>query len=145
MLFIPIDIPSKYFPLVMYAFVSLFSGPQLDLAVAMLVGYLQVKGYLDKLSPSITFLERCESTGVLSSLTSSTGWVRNTGVISGGMWNQMESGEEPQVRQPFVGSSSSTTTSSNIYGVNDNREEGKSEHKEAVIYNILYYFILLYM
>lgn len=29
MLFIPVQIPSKYFPLVLYVFFCLFSGPQL--------------------------------------------------------------------------------------------------------------------
>jgi hypothetical protein len=61
MLFIPVDIPSKYMPLAMYALFCLFGGPQLSYAVAILVGYAQVQGYLDRYRPSSGFLEELEA------------------------------------------------------------------------------------
>jgi hypothetical protein len=40
LMFIPVNIPSMYFPLVLYVFFALFSGPQLDFLLALGVGYL---------------------------------------------------------------------------------------------------------
>jgi len=70
----PVDIPSKYFPLVLYVFFCLFSGPQLDFAVSMSVGYMFSKGYLNFAKPSIATIQRMES-GFLSSCTRYNGWV----------------------------------------------------------------------
>lgn len=63
----PIDIPSKFFPVVLYAFFCLFSGFQLDLAVSMLVGYASSRGLLDKIKPSLATLQNMETNGVLAS------------------------------------------------------------------------------
>ncbi len=61
MLFIPVDIPSKYFPLAMYGLFCLFSGLQLSYAIAILVGYLQSQNHLDRFRPSYTVLEELEA------------------------------------------------------------------------------------
>jgi len=76
MLFIPVQIPSMYFPLVLYVFFSLFTGPQLDFAIAMGVGYAYSKGHLDKLRPSSLYLESLEASGgILHSLSRNRGYM----------------------------------------------------------------------
>lgn len=40
MFLIPVDIPSKYFPFIIYTVFSLFSGPKLDNAISIAVGYM---------------------------------------------------------------------------------------------------------
>ena len=65
---IPIDIPSKYFPLVLYLFFTLLSGPELSFLLGMCVGYLYVIGRLDFIKPSIQRLQHFETVGFLSSL-----------------------------------------------------------------------------
>lgn len=76
MMFIPVDIPSMYFPLVLYGFFSLFSGPQLDFAISMGVGYAYSKGHLDRFKPSSAYLDQQESSGgLLHSLSRQSGWV----------------------------------------------------------------------
>jgi hypothetical protein len=76
MLFIPVDIPSKYMPLAMYALFCLFGGPQLSYAVAILVGYAQVQGYLDRYRPSSGFLEELEAAdGSLHGVRQAKGYV----------------------------------------------------------------------
>lgn len=62
LLCIPVQIPSKFYPLVLYLFFCLFTGPQLDLACAIGVGYLHSNGFLDKLKVSI--FESNDSSGV---------------------------------------------------------------------------------
>jgi hypothetical protein len=83
-MFIPVDIPSKYFPLALFALFSLFSGPELDLLVAMLVGFLYSKGHLDRFKPTSYQLEQLEANGagpggflrgMLHSASRSKGWV----------------------------------------------------------------------
>ena len=61
---LPLDIPSKYFPLLLYAMFSLFSGPVLSFAVSMGVGYLYGLGHLDLvLKPVPGQLEALEAEG----------------------------------------------------------------------------------
>lgn len=57
------DIPSKYMPLILYAMFSLFGGPQLDFALAILLGYLYSQGYCDRLKPSSYYLGELEAPG----------------------------------------------------------------------------------
>lgn len=65
---IPVDIPSKYFPIVLYLFFSLLSGPELSYALGMIVGYLYTIGKLDFIKPSTQRLQHFETAGLLSSL-----------------------------------------------------------------------------
>ena len=83
-MFIPVDIPSKYFPLALYGLFSLFGGPQLDLLVAIFVGYLSSKGHLDRVKPSSYQLEQLEAAGpgpggllrgLFHSVSRARGWV----------------------------------------------------------------------
>jgi hypothetical protein len=88
----PVEVPSKYFPLVLYVFFCLFSGPQLDFAgqlvlreyfvsyshvlivtflsitVAMGVGYLHAKKKLDFITPSTLTIQNMEQNGIFTSL-----------------------------------------------------------------------------
>lgn len=76
LLFIPIDIPSKYMPIAMYALFSLFDGPSLSFALAILVGYGSTLGYLDRVKPTSYYLEQLESNGgCLHSISRASGWV----------------------------------------------------------------------
>ena len=76
MMFIPIDIPSKYFPLIMYALFSLFSGPSLSYAIALLIGYLYSQGQLERLRPTSYYLESIETEGGLfHSISRNSGWI----------------------------------------------------------------------
>lgn len=75
-LFIPVDIPSKYYPLILYAFISLVSfNFSLGFALAIVVGYLHSKGYLDKLKMSSVYLQSLESGGLFHALSRNRGWV----------------------------------------------------------------------
>jgi len=83
MLFIPVDIPSKYFPLVLYAFFALFSGIELGFLIAIGVGYMYSKGFLDKLKPSSNYVDQLEIPGgMLHSISRQRGWVL-TGLAQG--------------------------------------------------------------
>jgi hypothetical protein len=64
---IPVDIPSKYFPLVLYAFFCLFSGLILSYLISIVVGYVYAVGYADSLKISSTRLGQSEADGILSS------------------------------------------------------------------------------
>ena len=76
LMFIPVNIPSMYFPLVLYAFFALFSGPQLDFLLALGVGYLYSKGFFDRFRPSSTYLESLEAAGgVLHQISRVRGYV----------------------------------------------------------------------
>lgn len=86
-MFIPVNIPSKYFPLVLYAFFSLFSGLDLGFAISMGVGYLYFKGYLDRIKPTSYFLESLEApNGILHSVSRSRGWVLAGGALGHDAW-----------------------------------------------------------
>lgn len=75
-MFVPINIPSKYFPLLLYAFFSLLSGFDLGFAIAICLGHASVKGYLDRLRPSSYFFEQLESpSGMLYTVSRASGWV----------------------------------------------------------------------
>jgi len=76
LLFIPIDIPSKYMPIAMYVLFSLFGGPSLSFALAILVGYGSKLGFLDRVKPTSYYLEQLESNGgCLHSISRASGWV----------------------------------------------------------------------
>ena len=87
MFLIPIDFPSKFFPLVLYGFFSLFSGFILSFAVAIAVGYLYSRGMLDKLKPSSHYLESMEvQGGSFHILSRSKGWILAGAAIGHDAW-----------------------------------------------------------
>ena len=101
LMFIPVQIPSMYFPLVLYAFFSLFSGPQLDFAIAMGVGYCYSKGFLDRFRPSSTYLEGLEAAGgFLHAISRSRGWVLSGGALGHDAWIPMNA--QQMERDRFV-------------------------------------------
>ena len=86
-MFIPVDIPSKYFPLILYALFCLFSGLILSFALALVVGYLYSQGYIDKLKPSTYYLENLEAPGsMLHILSRSKGWILAGAAIGNDAW-----------------------------------------------------------
>jgi hypothetical protein len=87
MMMVPVDIPSKYFPLIMYALFSLFTGPKLSFAIAIGVGFLSQNGYLDRLKPSSYYLGGLESSGgLLYSISRSRGWVLAGAALGHDAW-----------------------------------------------------------
>ena len=80
-MFIPIDIPSKYFPVVLYGLFSLFAGPDLSQAVGLLVGFLYQNGNLDSFKPSQMLAEQAESSGLLRVFSTGSGWIRSGSAI----------------------------------------------------------------
>lgn len=77
---LPIDIPSKYFPLAMLAFFYLFNGFQLDFFISVCIGAAYSRGLLDRLRPSSTTMQSWESQGgCLFQLSRASGWVLNQG------------------------------------------------------------------
>jgi hypothetical protein len=92
MMFIPMDIPSKYFPLIMYGLFCLFSGPILSYAVALGVGYVYSQGYMERLRPTSYYLEGLESPGgMLHILSRSRGWILAGGAIGQDAWIALNS------------------------------------------------------
>jgi len=76
MMCLPMDIPSKYFPLALYAFFCFFSGPVLSFLISIGVGYIYSQGYLDSYKPTIVYMTQQESPGGLfHNVTSSKGWI----------------------------------------------------------------------
>jgi hypothetical protein len=76
LMFIPMDIPSKYIPVILYVLICLFSGFVLSYALSLLVGYLWMRGALDRFKPSSQYLEQLEAEGGwLHSASRSSGWV----------------------------------------------------------------------
>lgn len=87
MFMLPVDIPSKYFPLVLYFLFILFSGPILSYLLAILVGFLYSQGYLDKLKPTSYFLEGLEgANGMLHTISRSRGWILAGAAIGHDAW-----------------------------------------------------------
>ena len=83
MLFIPVDIPSKYFPLALYAFFMLLGGMKFDDLVAIGVGYAYAFGYLEKIRLSDSMISQQESNGILKSLTTTSGWIGASNAMGG--------------------------------------------------------------
>ena len=74
---IPIDIPGKYYPALMYGLFCLFEGPKLSYVLAIGVGYLHQRGYFDCMKPSTALLEDLESTsGIMYPLSRRKGWIK---------------------------------------------------------------------
>lgn len=114
MFLVPVDIPSKYFPLIMYAVFCLFRGPILDYAISIGVGFMSQNGYFDCLKPSSSYLESLESpTGILHSISRSRGWVLAGAAIGHNAWiiNSGTEGAETGVHQIQGGTRSENTRS----------------------------------
>ena len=110
---VPVDIPSKYFPLIMYAMFSLFSGPKLDLALGMCMGFLYQNGLMERLKPSSYYLEGLESTtGLLHSASRGKGWVLAGAAIGHDAWIAVNSAAAGGGAGHQQTSSSSSTGSS---------------------------------
>ena len=76
MMLIPVDIPGRLYPILMYGIFCLYEGPKLSFALSICVGYLYQRGYLDCIKPSYCFLDNLESpTGMMHLLSRSRGWV----------------------------------------------------------------------
>lgn len=74
-------------PLAMYALFSLFGGPQLSYAIAILVGYGQVQGHLDRFRPSSASLEELESAdGSLHGISRGKGYILSGSVNGHDAW-----------------------------------------------------------
>eukprot|EP00640_Fibrocapsa_japonica_P002309 CAMPEP_0113936424 /NCGR_PEP_ID=MMETSP1339-20121228/3338_1 /TAXON_ID=94617 /ORGANISM="Fibrocapsa japonica" /LENGTH=289 /DNA_ID=CAMNT_0000938895 /DNA_START=54 /DNA_END=920 /DNA_ORIENTATION=+ /assembly_acc=CAM_ASM_000762 len=85
LLFLPINIPIKWYPVALYAFFSLFTGPRLDMAVALGVGYAYTKGYLKRFEPGPGRLSGWEQ-GCLANLTTKPGYISSGGAMGSGAW-----------------------------------------------------------
>jgi hypothetical protein len=86
MFFIPIDIPGKYFPLALYAFMMLLGGPRLDDLVGIGIGYAYSFGYLETLSVSDSFLSRQETSGFLAGAYQTQGWLSAGSALGHQAW-----------------------------------------------------------
>lgn len=93
-MFIPYDIPNKYFPLALYALFSLFTGPQLDYALSIGIGFAYSKGYLDRLRLSSYSIEEAEASGgVLHTVSRNRGWVLAGATIGHDAWIALNSSD----------------------------------------------------
>lgn len=126
MMFIPVDIPDRYFPLALYLLFSLFSGPQLGYAISIAVGYLYSLGKLDRLKPSTSYLDSMEVNGMLHAVSRQQGWVLAGLALGNDAWipvNQNDVQEENQSNQ-------STSTSGGSYGSNRGLDDNKTNTKQ---------------
>ena len=146
LLFIPVDIPSKYMPVAMYVLFSLFGGPQLSYAVAILVGYMQAQGHLDRFRPSSQSLEELEcADGSLHGASQSKGYVLAAAVGGHDAWIPINAGEATwasnSTNSSTGGSAGSASAQQHHYQqqahtVHDSHAGGaqpaQSQHKEMV-------------
>lgn len=123
MMFIPMDIPSKFFPLIMFIIFSLFTGPQLDMAVSMVIGFAYSKGYFDKFKITPAYLERSESSGVLTYFRNNPGWILTSGALGNTSWSQQQVARDAQEEKSQSGSGGGS-----VYSAGNNRSsETKAE------------------
>ncbi|CAM9843757.1 unnamed protein product, partial [Chrysoparadoxa australica] len=71
----PCNIPSKFYPLGLFALFSLLGGFRMDMAIAMGCGYAYALGKLERITPSTSRLQGWETGGCLSGLASKSGYV----------------------------------------------------------------------
>lgn len=111
MMCIPVDIPSKYMPLVFYLLLSLFSGPDVGYALSIGLGWAYVQGHLDRLKPSSYTLEELESSGgILHSISRRRGFVPAGAGIGHDAWIPVNAAAATEANSS--GSASSTSASS---------------------------------
>lgn len=84
--FLPIEVPTRYFPLALYALYSLFLGLRIDMLCALAVGYAYAQGRLDRLKPSSSLLRSWEDAGPLAALAEQPGFVRLAAAAGAGAW-----------------------------------------------------------
>lgn len=108
LLFIPVDIPSKYMPLALYGLIVLFSGFELAYALSIVVGFLYQRGHLDRLKPPSRYCEELENEGGwLRSLSRKPGYVLS-GMLGHDSWVPTNAqAVDPQSRERLLGQSSS--------------------------------------
>ena len=94
MMCLPMDIPSKYFPLALYAFFCFFSGPVLSFLISIGVGYIYSQGYLDSYKPTIVYMTQQESPGGLfHNFTSSKGWIPASSALGLNAYTSVSQGD----------------------------------------------------
>ena len=81
-----VAVPIKYFPLALYALFSLFTGPRLDMAIAMGVGYLNAQGRLAACKPTPQQVAAWES-GCLANLTSHQNFILGSSAQGSSAWS----------------------------------------------------------
>lgn len=116
LLCLPFDIPSMYFPLVLYALFGLLSGYTVDSFIAMCLGYAYGKGYLDYIRPTSYYFENLESGGIWFRLSRNPGWVLAASSLGHDAYvavNQVDRDTD----RPSGGSSLST--GKKVFGFND--------------------------
>jgi membrane associated rhomboid family serine protease len=74
---LPYNIPSKYFPVVLWLVFSLLSqSPSIDFGLAILIGVMYATGRLDRIRPNSQTIQRLEQEGGwLHTLSRAPGWV----------------------------------------------------------------------
>ena len=89
LLFFPVQIPTKFYPMALVAFFALFSFSW-DLPIGMGMGYLRVFGWLRPLSPSNNTLVETESSGdggMFDFLINATNYVSVNEAMGGAIFN----------------------------------------------------------
>ena len=92
LLFFPVQIPTKYYPMALVAFFALFSFSW-DLPIGTCVGYLRVYGWLKSLSPSNNLLIETERSGggMFDFLTNAINYVSVNEALGGEIFNDVSS------------------------------------------------------
>jgi len=122
LMFIPYDIPNKYFPLALYVLFSLFTGPRLDFALSIGIGMLYSKGYPDKLKLSSYLFEEAEAAGgLLHGISRNRGWVLAGAAIGHDAWIAVNSAEA--TGQNNAPRSQGAGASNNVYGIGSARSD----------------------
>lgn len=122
---VPVDIPSKYFPLIMYALFSLFTGPKLAFAVAIGIGFLHQNGYLDRLKPSSYYLGGLESpAGFLYTISRMRGWVLAGAALGHEAWIPVNSTAAGMQQNSGTGTSSNAPVGRGGFGTWSAQENG---------------------
>mmetsp|Transcript_7474 Transcript_7474/g.9721 ORF Transcript_7474/g.9721 Transcript_7474/m.9721 type:complete len:408 (-) Transcript_7474:331-1554(-) len=85
LMFLPIQIPIKFYPIALYVFFILFTGIRLDTLIALGVGYAYVFGYMKRFEPSQTRLDGWEN-GCLSGLVQKPGYITTSGAVGTNAW-----------------------------------------------------------
>lgn len=75
--FWPTPIPTKLYPVALFAIFSLFTGFKLDMAISMAVGYFYHKGYLMSFTPQPATVQRWER-GCLANFTTRPQYITQT-------------------------------------------------------------------
>eukprot|EP00545_Synedropsis_sp_CCMP1620_P013892 CAMPEP_0119015166 /NCGR_PEP_ID=MMETSP1176-20130426/10593_1 /TAXON_ID=265551 /ORGANISM="Synedropsis recta cf, Strain CCMP1620" /LENGTH=339 /DNA_ID=CAMNT_0006968435 /DNA_START=75 /DNA_END=1094 /DNA_ORIENTATION=- len=88
------NVPTIYFPIVLWGLFSLFGGLQLAELLSVGVGYAYGYGYLDKLKPKLTRFHQWEET-ILSNFAQRPGWVVGHAATGDEAWSNSNNGDTP--------------------------------------------------